>query len=60
MSAYLITNLDVNDAKDFEEYRADVPALIRKHGGEIPGPRRNLYCATQKARKSPQERSRRR
>jgi hypothetical protein len=34
MSAYLITNLDVKDANDFEEYRAKVPALIRKHGGE--------------------------
>jgi uncharacterized protein (DUF1330 family) len=34
MSAYLITNLNVKDANDFERYRAKVPALIRKHGGE--------------------------
>jgi uncharacterized protein (DUF1330 family) len=34
MSAYLIANIDVKDAADYEEYRAKVPALIRKHGGE--------------------------
>jgi uncharacterized protein (DUF1330 family) len=34
MSAYLITDIDVKDPAAFEEYRAKVPDLIRKHGGE--------------------------
>jgi uncharacterized protein (DUF1330 family) len=34
MSAYLITNVDVKNNIDFEEYRAKVPAQVRKHGGE--------------------------
>ena len=34
MSAYFIVNLEVTDPAGFEEYRAQVPALIRKHGGE--------------------------
>jgi uncharacterized protein (DUF1330 family) len=34
MSAYLITNIDVKDEAAFAEYRAKVPALVRKHGGE--------------------------
>jgi uncharacterized protein (DUF1330 family) len=34
MSAYLVTNIDVKDEAAFEEYRAKVPALVRKHGGE--------------------------
>jgi uncharacterized protein (DUF1330 family) len=34
MSAYVIVNLDVQDAEGYEEYKAKVPALIRKHGGE--------------------------
>jgi uncharacterized protein (DUF1330 family) len=34
MSAYVILNLDVKDAAAYEEYKARVPALIRKHGGE--------------------------
>jgi uncharacterized protein (DUF1330 family) len=34
MSAYLITSIDVKDEAAFEEYRAQVPALVRKHGGE--------------------------
>ena len=50
MSAYLITNLDVNDAKDFEEYRADVPALIRKHGGEYLVAEEPLLCHAKGAR----------
>ena len=34
MSAYVIVNIDVEDADAYEEYKAQVPALIRKHGGE--------------------------
>lgn len=34
MSAYVIVNIDVHDAAAYEEYKAKVPALIRKHGGE--------------------------
>jgi uncharacterized protein (DUF1330 family) len=34
MSAYLITNVNVKSNTEFEEYRAKVPALVRKHGGE--------------------------
>lgn len=30
----MIVNIDVQDEAPFEEYRAKVPALIRKHGGE--------------------------
>jgi uncharacterized protein (DUF1330 family) len=33
-SAHLITNVPVKNDTDFEEYRAKVPALVRKHGGE--------------------------
>ena len=34
MSAYMIVNVEVNDAAAYEEYKRQVPALIRKHGGE--------------------------
>ncbi len=34
MSAYIIVNIDVQDAEAYEEYKSKVPALIRKHGGE--------------------------
>ncbi len=34
MPAYLIVNIQVNDPAAYERYKADVPALIRKHGGE--------------------------
>jgi len=34
MSVYLIVNIDVRDAAAYEEYKAAVPALIQKHGGE--------------------------
>jgi uncharacterized protein (DUF1330 family) len=34
MSAYMIVNVDVRDAVAYEEYKAKVPGLIRKHGGE--------------------------
>ena len=34
MPAYMIVNIDVQNPNLFEEYKAKVPALIRKHGGE--------------------------
>ena len=34
MPAYLIVNIQVMDAAAYERYKAEVPALIRKHGGE--------------------------
>lgn len=34
MSAYVIVNLEIRDTAAYEEYKAKVPALIRKHGGE--------------------------
>lgn len=34
MSVYVIINLEVHDAEAYEEYKAKVPALIHKHGGE--------------------------
>ena len=34
MSAYMIVNIDVQDQALYEEYKAKVPPLIRKHGGE--------------------------
>jgi len=34
MSVYVIMNIDVKDPTPYEEYKAKVPALIRKHGGE--------------------------
>jgi uncharacterized protein (DUF1330 family) len=35
MSAYLITNnVHVRDTTAFEQYRAKVPALVRRYGGE--------------------------
>jgi uncharacterized protein (DUF1330 family) len=34
MSAYIIVNIEVNDPAAYEEYKAKVPAVIRKHGGE--------------------------
>ncbi len=33
MAAYFIVNLDVKDPAKFERYRAEVPAVIAKHGG---------------------------
>lgn len=30
----MIVNVEVNNATAYEEYKAKVPALIRKHGGE--------------------------
>jgi uncharacterized protein (DUF1330 family) len=33
MAAYFIVNLDVKDPEKFEAYRAQVPAVIAKHGG---------------------------
>jgi uncharacterized protein (DUF1330 family) len=34
MSAYLIVNIAVEDAELYEEYKAKVPAFVRKYGGE--------------------------
>jgi len=34
MTAYIIVDLDIKDAAAFERYRQEVPALIRKHGGD--------------------------
>ena len=34
MSAYLICDVDVKDPAAYEGYKAQVPAFIRKHGGE--------------------------
>ena len=34
MPAYMIVNVDVKDPAAYEEYKAKVPAIVRKHGGE--------------------------
>lgn len=34
MAAYMIANVDVKDPAAYEEYKAKVPAIVRKHGGE--------------------------
>lgn len=34
MTAYMMVDLDVYDPENYEKYKADVPALITKHGGE--------------------------
>jgi uncharacterized protein (DUF1330 family) len=34
MSAYMIVNLEVKDPLAYEAYKIQVPALIRKYGGE--------------------------
>lgn len=34
MTAYMIVDLHIEDPDAFETYRAEVPALIAKHGGE--------------------------
>jgi len=34
MPVFMIVNLDVRDPVAYEQYKAAVPALIRKHGGE--------------------------
>jgi uncharacterized protein (DUF1330 family) len=34
MAAYLIVNTDIRDLAAYEPYKAAVPALIKKHGGE--------------------------
>ena len=36
MAAYLIVEVVVKDPAGYEQYRAGVPALIRKHKGEYP------------------------
>jgi uncharacterized protein (DUF1330 family) len=34
MPAYLIANIDVKDPAAYEEYKAKVPAIVAKYGGE--------------------------
>ena len=34
MAAYIIAQIDVTDAEAYEGYKAQVPALIEKYGGE--------------------------
>jgi len=34
MTAYMIVDVNVNDPEGYEKYKAEVPALISKHGGE--------------------------
>ncbi len=34
MAAYLIADVDVHDPVAYEEYKAAIPPLVRKHGGE--------------------------
>lgn len=34
MSAYMIVNVEVEDAVAYEEFKLRIPTLIRKHGGE--------------------------
>ena len=34
MAVYMIVDADVKDPSAYERYKAEVPALIRKHGGE--------------------------
>ncbi len=34
MAAYLIGDVQIHDPVAYEKYKAAVPALIRKHGGE--------------------------
>jgi uncharacterized protein (DUF1330 family) len=34
MPAYMIVNVDVRDPVVYEEYKNNVPALVKKHGGE--------------------------
>jgi len=33
MPAYLIANIEITDAAEFEAYRREVPAVIARHGG---------------------------
>jgi uncharacterized protein (DUF1330 family) len=34
MAAYMIVNLEIHDLAAYEAYKANVPALIARHGGE--------------------------
>ncbi|HYL36548.1 MAG TPA: DUF1330 domain-containing protein [Bryobacteraceae bacterium] len=34
MPAYLLVNVEVKDSTAYERYKHEVPALIRRHGGE--------------------------
>jgi uncharacterized protein (DUF1330 family) len=33
MAAYVVAEIDITDSKAYEEYRAQVPAVIAKYGG---------------------------
>jgi uncharacterized protein (DUF1330 family) len=33
VAAYIVVNIEVKDSAAYEEYKARVPALIRRHGG---------------------------
>ncbi len=35
MSAYMIVDVDIKDPVAYQEYTARVPAIVRKHGGEV-------------------------
>ena len=35
MAAYIIAQVDVKDPATFEKYRAQVPATLKKYGGEF-------------------------
>jgi uncharacterized protein (DUF1330 family) len=37
MAAYLIADVDINDAATFEEYRREVPATEARYGGRYLG-----------------------
>jgi uncharacterized protein (DUF1330 family) len=34
MAVYMIVDVDVKDLSAYEQYKTEVPALTRKHGGE--------------------------
>jgi len=34
MAVYIIVNIDIKDPPAYDVYRAGVPAMVRKHGGE--------------------------
>lgn len=53
MAAYVIANVDVQDAALFEEYRTQVPETIARHGGKYlvrGGPHQTLEGAWRPSR----------
>ena len=53
MAAYVIANVDVQDAALFEEYRRQVPETIARHGGKYlvrGGPHQTLEGAWRPSR----------